>query len=154
VLHLRLEKYGNTTWKQRLLARGVEPDGSYYIQNARNVVGNLNADVETLPPPDLAVEIDITSSSRKKFGIYAALGVPELWHYSGQSFRFYQLSKGKYAEVKGKRHDALWSSTRRSRTFDTDMPITSGSAPADARKAKIQGFPRLLSGQTRNEAES
>jgi len=99
VLHLRLEKCGNTTWKRRLLARGVEPDGSYYIQNARNVVGNMKADVEALPPPDLAVEIDITNSSRKKFGIYAALAVPELWHYSGQTFQFYQLSKGKYTEV-------------------------------------------------------
>jgi len=99
VLRLKVEKCGSTTWKRRMLARGVEADGSYYIQNVRNVIGNLKADVESLPPPDIAVEIDVTNSSASKFGIYAALAVPELWHYSGQTFQFYQLSSGKYTEV-------------------------------------------------------
>jgi Uma2 family endonuclease len=100
VLRLKVEKCGSTTWKRRMLARGVEADGSYYIQNARNVIGNLlKADVESVPPPDIAVEIDVTNSSASKFGIYAALAVPELWHYSGQTFQFYQLSRGKYRLV-------------------------------------------------------
>lgn len=99
VLRLKVEKCGSTTWKRRMLARGVEADGAYYIQNARKVIGNLKADVESLPPPDIAVEIDVTNSSAGKFGIYAALAVPELWHYSGQTFQVYQLTRGQYTGV-------------------------------------------------------
>lgn len=98
-LHLKLEKCGNTTWKRRLLARGVEADGSYYIQNDRQAIRDLKADVESLPSPDLVVEIDVTNSSRKKFGIYAALAVPEMWLYDGQTCRLYQLDEGRYMEV-------------------------------------------------------
>ena len=98
-LRLRLEKRANTTWKRRRLLRGVEADASYYIRNAEKVVGLLKLDVESLPPPDLAVEIDITNSSLDKFGIYAALGVQELWLYDGKICRFYTLNEGKYSEI-------------------------------------------------------
>jgi len=50
--------------------------------------------LETDPPPDLAIEIDITSTSVNKFGIYLALGVPELWRYNGRDLKFYQLAEG------------------------------------------------------------
>jgi Uma2 family endonuclease len=53
---------------------------------------------ETDPPPDLAIEIDITSSSVNKFRIYSALGVPELRRYNGRVLRFYQLVEGEYVE--------------------------------------------------------
>jgi Uma2 family endonuclease len=82
-----------------MLARGAEADGSYYIENPHEAIRDVEADVESLPPPDLVVEVDITNSSRKKFGIYAALGVPEMWLYDGQNCRFYQLSGGKFTEV-------------------------------------------------------
>jgi Uma2 family endonuclease len=54
--------------------------------------------LETDPPPDLAIEIDISSSSVNKFGIYSALGVPELWRYNGRVLKFYQLVEGEYVE--------------------------------------------------------
>jgi Uma2 family endonuclease len=50
------------------------------------------------PPPDLALEIDITSSSLNQFDLYADLGVPEICRYDGRSIKFYQLENGEYAE--------------------------------------------------------
>ena len=60
------------------------------------IKGRLN--LETDPPPDLAIEIDITSSSVDKFDIYSALGVLELWRYDGLDLKFYQLVEDKYIE--------------------------------------------------------
>lgn len=54
--------------------------------------------MENDPPPDLAIEIDITSSSVNKFGIYSALGVTELWRYNGRVLKFYQLVERHYIE--------------------------------------------------------
>lgn len=70
----------------------------YYIQNELAVRGRQELDLETNLPPDLAIEIDITSSSVNKFGIYSALGVPELWRYNGRVLKFYQLRDGEYVE--------------------------------------------------------
>jgi Uma2 family endonuclease len=36
------------------------------------------------PPPDLAVEVDISHGSRSKFRIYARLKVKELWRFDGK----------------------------------------------------------------------
>ncbi|AUB39737.1 Endonuclease, Uma2 family [Nostoc flagelliforme CCNUN1] len=62
--------------------------------------GKQTLDLENDPSPDLAIEIDITSSSVNKLGIYSALGVTELWRYDGQNLKFYQLIEGQYVECK------------------------------------------------------
>jgi len=87
---------GSTTLKRPRSKAGKEPDSCYYIQNEARVRGKTNIDLETDPPPDLAVEIDITSSSIDKLSLYAALGVPELWRYDGTQMVFYQLQEEKY----------------------------------------------------------
>ena len=51
------------------------------------------------PPPDLAVEIDVTSESLSKFPIYAAIGVPEIWRYDGHVVLFYVLTGDAYGEA-------------------------------------------------------
>ena len=53
--------------------------------------GRKDFDIESDPPPDLAVEVDITSSSLNRMGIYASLGVPEVWRYDGETLTIYQL---------------------------------------------------------------
>ncbi len=71
---------GSTTWNRVDLAKGIEPDGCFLIQNAQRMPG-LNP---TIPPdlaPDLVIEVDIASTSEKKLAIYQAFGVPELWIY-------------------------------------------------------------------------
>jgi Uma2 family endonuclease len=97
--NLTVESYGSTTWKSRAKAKGVEPDACYYVSNAEQVIGKDDLDLESDPPPDLAIEIDITNESLSKFPIYAALGVPEIWHYNERELRFYTLTGDTYREV-------------------------------------------------------
>jgi Uma2 family endonuclease len=97
-LGLEIKSAGSTTLKRKIVKRGIEPDNCYYIQNEPAVRGRQELDLETAPPPDLAIEIDITSSSVNKFGIYSALSVPELWRYNGRVLKFYQLVEGEYVE--------------------------------------------------------
>jgi Uma2 family endonuclease len=83
---IRIEPLGSTTFRSRLKRRGLEPDECYYIQNADQA---LQIEDEFDPaihaPPDLAIEIDITSRSVPREPIYAALGVPELWRFDGSA---------------------------------------------------------------------
>ncbi|MBD2199045.1 MULTISPECIES: Uma2 family endonuclease [Calothrix] len=97
-LAIEIKSAGSTTLKNRLANRGIEPDNCYYIQNEPRVRGRETINLETDPPPDLAIEIDITSSSINKFRIYSALGIPELWRYDGKNLNFYELLEGKYIE--------------------------------------------------------
>ncbi|MCF2145452.1 Uma2 family endonuclease [Desmonostoc muscorum LEGE 12446] len=99
-LDIEVRSAGSTTLKRKIAKRGIEPDTCYYIQNEAAIRGKEKLNLETDPPPDLAIEIDITSTSVNKFGIYAALGVNELWRYNGQDLKFYQLVEGQYVECK------------------------------------------------------
>ncbi|QSJ19591.1 Uma2 family endonuclease [Nostoc sp. UHCC 0702] len=97
-LDIQIISAGSTTLKRKLAKRGIEPDACYYIQNELAIRGKETLDLETDPPPDLAIEIDITNSSVNKFGIYSALDVPELWRYNGEDLKFYHLVEGQYLE--------------------------------------------------------
>lgn len=89
---------GSTTLKSQLKQRGVEPDECYYVASEPRVRGKDDLDLAVDPPPDLAVEVDLSSSSVDQFGIYAALGVPELWLCNGSAIRAFRLqSDGTYA---------------------------------------------------------
>jgi len=81
---------GSTTFKREDLGRGFEPDASFYIQHAREVRGNAEIDLDSDPPPDLVIEIDITHPSLDKFPIYAAVGIPEVWRYAEQKISIYR----------------------------------------------------------------
>jgi hypothetical protein len=61
------------TIKKRQKAAGKEPYSCYYIQNEALVRGRTELDFAQDPPPDLALEIDITSSSLNQFDLYADL---------------------------------------------------------------------------------
>jgi len=87
---------GSTTFKNQKIAQGVEPDACFYIQNEAAVRGKNRIDLETDPPPDLAIEIDLTS--RTQFNNYEALGVPELWRYNGRNLQMGVLQDGKYIQ--------------------------------------------------------
>lgn len=82
-LDLEVELAGSTTFKREDLAKGLEPDECYYVQHADAVRAKSELDLAVDPPPDLVIEVDITSKSVPKEPIYAALRVPELWRYDG-----------------------------------------------------------------------
>lgn len=94
-----LEPRGSSTFKRKRLLKGAEPDCSFYVQNASSVVGKRHIDLSVDPPPDVVVEIDITSESLGKFPIYAAFGVPEIWRYDGEHAQIYHLVNQSYVEA-------------------------------------------------------
>jgi Uma2 family endonuclease len=85
------EPLGMTTWKMPGAAKGLEADQSYYIQHHAVAREKEALDLETDPRPDLAVEVDITTSSLDRMEIYAALRVPEVWRYDGRALGMYGL---------------------------------------------------------------
>jgi Uma2 family endonuclease len=95
---LKLKTMGSTTLLRPELLKGAEPDNGFYIQNFLKVRQKI-VDLQTDPPPDLVVEIDITHTDINKFNLYAGLGVPEFWRYNGQELKFYCLRDGIYQEV-------------------------------------------------------
>ena len=98
-LDMEIRNAGSTTLKRNSMTKGIEPDSCYYIQNEAVIRGKKTLNLEIDPPPDLAIEIDITSSSVNKINIYAALGVAEIWRYDGAVLKFYQLVESEYIEI-------------------------------------------------------
>jgi Uma2 family endonuclease len=99
VLDQDYESLGSTTWKREIKKAGVEPDNCFYFQNEPRIRGKLEFDLSQDPPPDLALEIDVTSKSLSRFSIYARLGVPEIWCYDSGELKIYQLQNEGYIEV-------------------------------------------------------
>jgi Uma2 family endonuclease len=93
------EPLGMTTWRKPDAEKGLEADQCYYIQNQAIVRDRDVLDLDVDPPPDLAIEVDISSSSLNRMEIYAGLRVPEVWRYDGRSVWFFQLGPdGPYHE--------------------------------------------------------
>lgn len=90
------EDFGSTTLKRPEIA-GIEPDTCFYIQNADRMKGCTNLDLKQYPPPDLAIEADVTSKTT--LDAYEAMGVPELWIYRNQQLKIYLLSDRGYTET-------------------------------------------------------
>jgi Uma2 family endonuclease len=85
---------GSTTYKNQAMLKGIEPDQCFYIQNELAIRGKKRLDLSVDPPPDLALEIDITSRTHPN--IYQALGVPELWRFEQDKLQINFLQAGKY----------------------------------------------------------
>ncbi|MDR9402658.1 MAG: Uma2 family endonuclease [Halothece sp. Uz-M2-17] len=103
VLGLEIYSLGSVTWSREDLRKGIEPDECYYINPAEDIQGKLNFDLRIDPPPDLAIEIDITNSSLNRLDIYAAIGVKEIWRFDGNHLFIYVLNNGIY-QVREKSH--------------------------------------------------
>lgn len=95
-LGLDIRSLGSTTFRREDLERGFEPDSCFYVQNAQAVQGKTRLDLAFDPPPDLVIEIVITSPSIRKDPIYAELGVPEVWRYNGGELRMSKLEENGY----------------------------------------------------------
>ena len=95
-LELDYEPAGSTTFKNQQMDQGIEPDESFYIGNCAAVRGKKRLDLAIDPPPDLAIEIDITK--RTRFNNYERLGVPELWRYDGERLEINVLQGSEYVE--------------------------------------------------------
>ncbi|MGB3205410.1 MAG: Uma2 family endonuclease [Crinalium sp.] len=98
VLNLNIKMFGSMTIKRSSMKAGKEPDSCYYIQNEALVRNKKTLYFNEDPPPDLALEIDISRSSLNQLELYADLGIKELWIYDRRTIHFYQLEHGGYVE--------------------------------------------------------
>ncbi|MEA5620772.1 Uma2 family endonuclease [Cronbergia sp. UHCC 0137] len=128
-LNLNVKSTGSLTCKREDLARGVEPDSSFYIQN------------EPIMRPDLVIEVDYASSSIDKLPIYLALGVPEVWRYNEPVMQIYSLSEDKYIPCNG-------SPTFANLPLNTEVPRFLASSLQVGEVSMIKNFRSWLKTQT------
>ena len=88
---------GSTTFKNQSMLAGIEPDQCFYIQHESDVRGKIRLDLQTDPPPDLALEIDLTS--RTQTSAYELLKVPEIWRYEKGEVQVFVFESGHYQQV-------------------------------------------------------
>ncbi|MEG4988887.1 Uma2 family endonuclease [Microcoleus sp. BR0-C5] len=93
---IAFESLGSTTLKNERMSQAVEPDTCFYIQNQAAVIGKNRLDMSVDPPPDLAIEIDLTS--RTQLDNYQILGVPELWRYARRGLQINVLEAEQYIQ--------------------------------------------------------
>jgi len=86
----------SVTVKRSDLKKAYEADESYYVTNIDNVLSKEELDFDVDPPPDLVIEVELTSSAIDKLELFAAMRVREVWRHDGTSVRFYRLSNGRY----------------------------------------------------------
>jgi Uma2 family endonuclease len=95
-LDMDWEPLGSTTFRRKEMAAGIEPDDCFYIKNHALMIGKERIDLNVDPPPDLAIEIDVTSKTQ--LSAYEALGVPEIWRYESHKLQISLLQNGEYVE--------------------------------------------------------
>jgi Uma2 family endonuclease len=91
---IRYQPFGSTTFKQEGTA-GVEPDACFYIQNYQRMIGHRRLEPDD-PPPDLAIETDVTSKTT--LDAYTAIAVPELWIYNCGKLTIYLFRDRQYSK--------------------------------------------------------
>jgi Uma2 family endonuclease len=95
-LDLPWESLGSSTFKNKRMKTGIEPDDCFYLKNCQAIIGRKRLDLEIDPPPDLAIEVDLTSATQ--LSAYEALGVPEIWRYQQGKLAIFILVDGQYQE--------------------------------------------------------
>ncbi|MGK7898161.1 MAG: Uma2 family endonuclease [Xenococcus sp. (in: cyanobacteria)] len=88
----RYEPFGSTTFRKEGTA-GVEPDACFYIKNYQRMINRRRLQADD-PPPDLAIETDVTSKTT--IAAYEAIAVPEVWVYDSGKLTIYLLRNDKY----------------------------------------------------------
>ena len=99
VVGIEIQSVASTTFKRKDLQKAFEADESYYIEHAEQIRPKEELDLTIDPPPDLVIEIEITSSAIRKLKLFAAMGVPEVWRHDGERLQMYVLSDGQYVSI-------------------------------------------------------
>jgi Uma2 family endonuclease len=99
-LDIEIQGIGSTTLRKERRRKGLEPDECYYVEHEPQVRFEEDYDPDRDPPPDLAIEVDVTHSEVGRMEIYAGLGVPEVWRLKDDHLTYYRLSRdGKYVRT-------------------------------------------------------
>ena len=99
VLGIEINSVASTTFKRKDLQKAFEADESYYIEHAELIRPKEELDLTIDPPPDLVIEVEITSSAIRKLKLFAAMGVPEVWRHDGERLQMHVLSAGQYVSI-------------------------------------------------------
>ena len=67
---------GATTLQREDLDRGLEADASFYVADITRIKDKHKLDMRCDPPPDLAIEIEITRSALDRLGVYGSSVFP------------------------------------------------------------------------------
>lgn len=95
-LDLPWESLGSSTFKKQSMKAGIEPDDCFYIENSQAMLGKKRLDLTIDPPPDLAIEVDLSSPTQ--MSACEALGVSEIWRYRNGKLAIFILAEGQYVE--------------------------------------------------------
>jgi Uma2 family endonuclease len=95
-LEIDYTSYGSTTFKNKAMKKAVEPDDCFYFKYADRMASKLRIDLAVDPPPELAIEVDLTSKTQLE--AYQGLGIAELWRYDNGRLRMDCLENGEYVE--------------------------------------------------------
>ncbi|MGF1602978.1 MAG: Uma2 family endonuclease [Thermosynechococcaceae cyanobacterium] len=75
---------------------GIEPDHCFYIEHWAEISGKTRINWGIDPPPDLVIEIDVTSYTN--VDDYLPYKVPEVWLFKQQQLSIYQFTGGSYRQ--------------------------------------------------------
>ena len=87
---------GSSTYRRSERKQGAEPDSCFYVKDVERIRGKKRIDLAHDPPPDLVIEIEITSPALNRLPIYAGFGVPEIWTANSDRVTILHLSQGRY----------------------------------------------------------
>jgi Uma2 family endonuclease len=120
---------GSVTMKLKKKLKGIEGDDVFWLANAARLAGVTDLDLTIHPPPDLAIEVDVSHSSMNRLRIYAKIRVPEVWRLDGDTLTFHVLVGKKY-EVRSHSltfplvtPDDLMVFVKQARTAGDQLPI-------------------------------
>jgi Uma2 family endonuclease len=90
---------GAATLERVDLDEGTAPDASFYIAHELQMRGKQTIDLALDPPPDLAIEVEVTRRLGERKSIYRDLNVPEVWVYTASGLTVLIHQKGQYISV-------------------------------------------------------
>lgn len=86
---IKISAFGEWTQKAAAKQAGAEPDECYIF----------GADQESIPRPDLVIEVVWTSGGIDKLEIYRRLGIPEVWFWIEGAIQVHALRDTAYEQV-------------------------------------------------------
>ncbi len=99
VFEIEIQSVASTTFKRKELTKAFEADESYYVHHAEQIRPKEEIDLAVDPPPDLVIEVEITSSAIQKLKLFAAMGVPEVWRHDGDLLEMFRLKGSQYEGI-------------------------------------------------------
>jgi Uma2 family endonuclease len=103
------EDAGQATYRREKLDAGLEGGKTFYFgEHAVLMRGPLDIDLAVQPPPDLAIEVEVSHSADAAMVAWGRLGVPEVWRFQPKSSQF---------TIFVRRDDGSYSQSERSLVF-------------------------------------